>query len=202
MDNKLGTSLYLKVKKMLIFWYNSNFLNIIRRNINPAIIKLEYKLGFKGKNQLKLHLGCGNNHLEGYINIDWRKTKATDLVCDVRKLPYTDSSVEVIETYHLIEHLHRHDFPKALSEWYRILKRGGKLIIECPDFDKVVKEYLNGNEIRLDNIFGLQRFPGDAHLFGYNFKRLKQLLEEVGFKDIQKQKPQDYHAKDEPCLRV
>jgi len=63
---------------------------------------------------------------------------------------------------------------------------GGKLVIECPDFDRDVKEYIEGNEKRLDSIFGLQRFPGDAHLFGYNFKRIKKVLEESGFKNIQK----------------
>ena len=79
---------------------------------------------------------------------------------------------------------------------------GEKLIIECPDFDKSVKEYVEGNEKRIDNIFGLQRFLGDTHLFGYNFKRLKKLLEDVGFKDVQRREPRDYHTKDEPCLRV
>ena len=120
----------------------------------------------------------------------------------MRKLPYPDNSAELIETYHVIEHLPRHDLPKALTEWYRLLIHEGKLIIECPDFDEAVKEYIGGNEKRLDNIFGLQRFPGDTHIFGYNFERLKQLVEEAGFRDIQKREPQDYHSKDEPCLRV
>ena len=79
---------------------------------------------------------------------------------------------------------------------------GGKLIIECLDFDKSVNEYVEGNEKRIDNIFGLQRFPGDTHQFGYNFKRLEKLLEMVGFKDIQQREPQDSHTEDEPCLRV
>lgn len=178
------------------------FFNVIRLKIKPIIIKWKYKVGIKDKKTLKLHLGCGDIHLNGYVNIDWRKTRVTDLVCDIRKLPYPDNSVKIIETYHLIEHLPRHDFPKALKEWYRLLVPGGKLIIECPDFDDAVKEYIEGNEKRLDNIFGLQRFPGDAHLFGYNFKRLKKILESAGFKNIQKREPRDYHAKDEPCLRV
>jgi hypothetical protein len=104
--------------------------------------------------------------------------------------------------YHVIEHLPRHDSPKALKAWYGLLTHEGKLIIECPDFDDAVKDYIEGNEESIDNIFGLQRFPGDAHLFGYNFKRLEKLLEAVGFKDIQKREPQDPHIKDEPCLRV
>ena len=78
----------------------------------------------------------------------------------------------------------------------------GKLIIECPNFDEAVKEYIEGNEKRLDNIFGLQQFPGDTHLFGYNFKRLKELLEKAGFGEINNEEPQDRHNKSEPCMRV
>ena len=201
-DNELGTNLGGKARNFTTCWYNSNLLNIVRRNIDFAIIKFKYNLGIKNKSPLKLHLGCGGRHLEGYTNIDLRKTIATDVVCNIRKLPYPDNSVELIETYHVIEHLPRHDLPKALKEWFRVIAFGGMLIIECPDFDKAVKEYIEGNEERINNIFGLQRFPGDTHMFGYNFKRLKKLLEEAGFRDIQEREPQDYHIKDEPCLRI
>jgi len=200
--NRFGTFLYKKVTKLEESWYDSNFINAIRRSISPAAVKWKYKLELKDKTSLKLHLGCGNNHFEGYKNIDLRKTRATDLVCNIKKLPYPDNSVELIETYHVVEHLPRHELPKALNEWHRVLILGGILIIECPDFDKAVKEYVEGNEKRINNIFGLQRFPGDTHMFGYNFKRLKNLLEEAGFKNIKEREPRDYHSKDEPCLRV
>jgi predicted SAM-dependent methyltransferase len=201
-DNKMGSNLGEKARNFRTYWYNSNLLNIIRRNIDFAIVKFKYKLGIKHKTPLKLHLGCGNRHLEGYINIDLRKTISTDLVCNIRKLPYPNNTVELIETYHVIEHLSRHDLSKALKEWFGVISPGGMLIVECPDFDKAVKEYIGGNEKRINNIFGLQRFLGDTHMFGYNFKRLKKLLEEAGFRDIQEKEPQDYHTKDEPCLRI
>jgi len=183
-------------------WHNSSLLNTIRRTIEPEIVRLRCKIGIKNKRPLRLHLGCGTQHIEGYINIDFRKTKATNLVCDIVKLPYPDNSVELIENYHVIEHLPRHDLSKALKEWHRILTPAGKLIIECPDFDADVREYMRGNEKRLGSIFGLQRFRGDSHLFGYNFKRLEKLLKDANFEDIQRREPQDYHAENEPCLRV
>jgi SAM-dependent methyltransferase len=201
-DSQFKTSLYERAFKLEEAYYSSNFLNTIRCSIGPATVKWKYKLGIKDKNSLKLHLGCGDRHFEDYVNVDRRKTRVTDLVCDIRKLPYPDNSVELIETYHVIEHLPRHDLPKALETWHRILMPGGKLIIECPDFDEAVKEYMEGNEKRIDNIFGLQRFSGDAHLFGYNLKRLEKLLEAAVFKDIKQSEPQDNHTKDEPCLRV
>ena len=201
-DDQFKTSLNKRASKVVESWYDANFLNAIRRSINPVMVKLKYKIRIKDRTPLKLHLGCGDRHFWNYINIDWRKTRATDLVCDIRKLPFPDNLVELIETYHVIEHLHRHNLPKILKEWYGMLMLGGKLIIECPDFDEAVKEYIEGNEKRIDNIFGLQRFPGDTHKFGYNFKRLEKLLEIVGFKDIQEREPQDPHTKNEPCLRV
>ena len=180
----MQTDLHGKVKMYYKLWYSSNMLNMIRRIISPVILKLKYKLGMGGARPLLLHLGCGTRRFQGYANIDLRKTKATDLVCDIKKLPYPDASVDLIETYHVIEHLPRNDMPKALNEWFRVIVPGGGLIIECPDFDKVVLEYIEGNEIRIDNIFGLQRFHGDAHLFGYNFKRLKKILKDAGFNNI------------------
>lgn len=76
------------------------------------------------------------------------------------------------------------------------------MVIECPDFDTAVKEYLEGNLSMLDSIFGLQRYDGDIHYFGYNFVRLKNLLERCGFKNIVQFPAQDYHTKNEPCLRI
>jgi len=181
---------------------NCRGINLIRQTINILWIKTRYMLGIGSKVPLKLHLGCGNCHLEGYINIDIRKTEATDIVCDIVKLPYPNNSIEVIESYHVIEHLPRHILVRALKEWWRVLVPGGKLIIECPNFDEVVKEYLEGNEKRLDSIFGLQRFPGDYHFFGYNFQRLKIILTQAGFTNICQTQAQDYHTKNEPCLRV
>lgn len=204
-DSRFQTSLLkiLKEKKIKFkeVWHNSNFLSAIRCSINYVIIKLKYRLGMNGKNPLKLHLGCGSQHLEGYMNIDWRKTGATDIVCDLTKLPYPDHSVELIETCHVIEHLSRHDLPRVFKKWYLLLIQEGKLIIECPNFDEVVKEYMK-DEKRIDNIFGLQRYHGDAHQFGYNFKRLKKLMEDAGFKNIQQKEPQNHHSENEPCLRV
>ena len=197
-----GNSFLEKIRRLRNFWDNSDSINSMRRYLNPMIIKLKYRLKFYDHSLMKLHLGCGNNHKDGFVNIDWRKTGATDIVCDIRKLPYPNNSVILIETYHAIEHLPRHDFEKSLEEWYRIFKPGGKLVVECPDFDQIVTNYLEGDEKQLDGIFGLQRFEGDYHLFGYNFKRLTDLLKKCGFAEIQERPPQDYHKKEWPCLRI
>ena len=201
------------------------FFNKIDRSLNVDTFRYFYKikslLGFKGKDQadftalkekarlltsgrdaVQLHLGCGKNRFDGFINIDQRQTSATDLECDIVQLPFEDNTVDRIETYHVIEHMPRHDVPRAMKEWHRVMKPGGVLIIECPNFDQAVREYLDGNEDRIDNIFGLQRFPGDTHVFGYNFNRLKAIVEQAGFTDVTEGQPRDYHKDLEPCMRL
>ncbi len=145
---------------------------------------------------IKLHLGCGKIWLPGFVNIDHRHTRATDFVCSVVKLPYLSDSVDLIESYHLIEHISHTKVRAMLQEWCRVLKPEGRLVIECPDFDRAIERYVAGNERALMSIFGLHRFRGDVHLFGYNFVRLKRLLEECGFGSVTRHKTQDYHGPD------
>jgi len=174
----------------------------IKRILDPIRIRLCYKWGIATTKDLKLHLGCGWKHVDGYVNVDLWITDATDIICDITDLPWPDNSVSIIESYHVIEHISHRKNKETLSDWFRVLKNGGKLILECPNFDKVIEEYLEGNEERLLNIFGRQRSDGDAHLYGYNPKRLISLLEEVGFEDICEKEPQSSQIKDEPCIRI
>ena len=151
---------------------------------------------------VKLHLGCGNKRLPGCINIDMISTKATDLVCDARRLPFPAESVARIETYHMIEHLPRHSFSAALIEWNRVMELGADLIIECPDFEETVRQYVAGNKFRINNIFGLQRHEGDYHRFGYTLDSLREALQHAGFGNIRAAPPTDSHTQEEPCLRI
>jgi len=171
---------------------------------------------------LKLHLGCGMQHHDGFINIDCKTTPATDLVCDIRSLPYGNDTIDVIESYHVLEHipvcLHANissDYGEkyaaliaVLKEWHRVLKKDGQLVIEMPDLDGVMRAYLAADEAMreqlLIGIYGSYRCGDnvDIHRWGANEERLTYLLEKAGFRYIKAVPPQDYHVKDCPCLRM
>jgi SAM-dependent methyltransferase len=188
------------VRGLRNIYYNSTFLNAFRR----AWHTLDIVLSPRSINDVKIHLGCGNQKLPGYVNVDWRKTSATDRVLDIRHLVYPSNSVAQIECYHVIEHFSHTEIERILSNWLRVLAPGGKLVIECPDFDAVCQAYLDNRDsiLQLYYIFGRQRFPGDTHLFGFNFARLFKLLDLIGFTDIHQTEPQDYHKNEAACMRV
>jgi predicted SAM-dependent methyltransferase len=193
-----GRNKVLRILKAVYhFWYRSAAINSARDLFWRTAVACA-----PGLWPSKLHLGCGDRHYDGYLNIDIRKTHATDMVCDIRTLPFRSGSVDLIENYHVIEHMGRHDLPPALSSWHRVLKPGGRLIMECPDFDEDVKGYLSGDDSFLDHIFGLQRYATDFHYFGYNVRRLKELLENCGFTSVISEPARDPHSTLAPCLRV
>lgn len=79
---------------------------------------------------MKLNLGCGNNYLKGYINVD-RVPGIADLVYDLDEFPYPwpDNSVDEILMRHVLEHLQ--DIRKVMDELWRILKPGGAAYHLC-----------------------------------------------------------------------
>jgi len=162
--------------------------------------------------EIALNLGCGgetrfkNENGYRWINIDARGDIKPDRVLDCRILPFDNNSIIKIVAIHLLEHLPRHDAPRAIKEWYRVLKVGGCADIETPNFDLTIKEYLEGDAtkkaIRVENVYGRQFFEGDTHFWGYNFIRMKEILEFAGFQEITELFEYSYHQKFEPCLRV
>lgn len=153
-----------------------------------------------------LHLGCGNDNTD-MVDIDYLRTKATDYVLDARHLPFPYCSIEKIETYHMVEHIPPNTLNEMFQEWKRVLKPGGKLVMELPDFDNVVREYLEvgdpeREQVLLRYVFGSQRFETDHHYWGWNYERLRSILIDIGFQDIRKKKATDNHAEEAPCFRI
>jgi hypothetical protein len=83
---------------------------------------------------LRLNLGCGAKHLDGYLNVD--KFGDPDLQFDLETFPYPwgGNSVAEIEMHHILEHLGQQTeiYLKIIQELYRICKPGAKVHITVP----------------------------------------------------------------------
>ncbi len=153
------------------------------------------------KDEIKLHLGCGDIYKVGYINIDCYNKEIPDVLCDVEDLPFESNSVDRMEAYHLIEHFDYIHCKYVLSEWFRVLKSGGFLILETPDLEKSFKKFLKSRdkEKTLQWIYGIDSL-GMQHKTGFTFDLLKSVLKEIGYEKISKKKAKT-HIYD-PGMRV
>lgn len=86
----------------------------------------------------------GWENVDFYINSDNVDYKINLLKC--QNLPIKSSSRKYVFCSHLIEHLSDEQDLALLSEVYRILDDRGVLRISCPDADKAIEAYKEGNQ--------------------------------------------------------
>ena len=89
---------------------------------------------------MKLHLGCGDKHLDGWQNVDGAALPGVDLVLDVcggglAQIP--SDSVTWSYTSHFIEHLPPDLLPGVLAHLYRVLAPGGVLTIATTSLEGI-----------------------------------------------------------------
>lgn len=149
---------------------------------------------------LMLHIGCGDVYFDGWVNIDMNSRKA-DIKQDIRMpLPYDANSIDFIYNEHFIEHLTVQDGLKVLSDFNRILKKGGVLRIATPNLDYVMFKYFffwkRQEWIKKFNCSWIKTkaeminicFRDWGHQYLYNKEELDRRLRESGFNKIYKQK--------------
>ncbi|MGA1791377.1 MAG: glycosyltransferase [bacterium] len=143
--------------------------------------------------EIRLHVGCGDRNLDGFINIDISGKPQKKL--DVRKgLPYRNNCVDYIFSEHFIEHLSREESIRFLEECYRVLKPGGVCRVATPDLDEVIKSYSQDQWARKEWIsrFGYGWIPNKClmlnvglrhwgHQHIYNEEDLKMIGNLAGF---------------------
>ena len=92
---------------------------------------------------MKLNLGSGNKHKEGYINIDIDATTKPDILRDVEKgLPFSDSVIDEIYTEHFLEHVNPDNIHFVMFEMWRVCKPGSLIKIIVP----IGKGWINSPE--------------------------------------------------------
>lgn len=81
---------------------------------------------------VRLHLGCGVDYKEGYLNVDNSTRVKTDQIVDLSKLPWPwpDNHADEIQMIDVLEHLPTtFDF---IHEIHRVLKPGGLFVCHVP----------------------------------------------------------------------
>ena len=178
-------------------WDNVIFENesTLARKYNVELYQNNYEGKPKPIMPVKLHLACGLDYLEGYINVDLypQEGAKVDEVFDVRKIPYPDNSVDEIRAFHIIEHFDWKEGQRTLEEWYRVLKPGGRLWLETPDFlascDAFVKADNNFKNYLYGHFFATPWIPGQTHKFLFTEEQLKIQLTWARFKTINRLPP-------------
>lgn len=135
----------------------------------------------------RLNLGCGFDHRDGYLNVDFQDFHHPELQADVRHLDaLPDGFYLEVVAQDVLEHLPRTDVAGALAEWARVTKVGGVLILRVPDVLGVARllserRTLEEQELLIQNLFGTQAYSGDFHHFGFTEYLLRHYLWQAGF---------------------
>jgi predicted SAM-dependent methyltransferase len=85
---------------------------------------------------IKLNLGCGQRKIAGYINVDIRPEMNPDLVCDIKNMPFGDSTVSEVRAYDILEHIPMGQTREVIEEIYRVLTPDGLFEHFTPDCTK------------------------------------------------------------------
>lgn len=144
---------------------------------------------------IRLNIGCGKRHIEGYINIDYKADlePKPDMVMDCKVLDRFDNdSVHEILGIHMFEHIHPCEAFNALKEYHRVLIPGGILVLELPDMKELCRNFVYADTqnkyIILEGIYSTST-PWSPHLYGWDDMLLYEHLQGAGFKEYHRAEP-------------
>ena len=158
--------------------------------------------GKKTSKLMKVHLGCGKNALDDFLNLDnnvflffkfipfvehflglfnfipkWfcefitiSREKNIKYCNASKKIPLKDSTVDLIYSCHMLEHLDQNETKVFFNESYRVLKPNGIMRIVVPDFQRLVDNYKFDKDV--------DKFVNSSCLVG---KKPKSLLKKLQY---------------------
>lgn len=165
-----------------------------------------------------INFGCGKQVLDGWFNVDAvrhpKAPRAPDLLYAMsfydgvldEQMPLKAGCADALQAMHVIEHFYRYDVSAVLKEWRRVLKVGGRLILELPNLEQACKNLLDG----MDDQMCMWPIYGDwghgdpymMHRHGYTPKTIMALLNEHDFRKITMQPPQTHGRRLNRDMRV
>jgi len=142
-----------------------------------------------------------------YINLDARPLPGVHVVCDLRSLPIRDECADHVLARHVLEHFGHVETVGVLGEWRRVLKKGGTLEVIVPNLAREwrwrIDDESDAYELVVKSLYGGQRDPYDYHRNAFNWRYLREVLEEAGFNSIERVTDGFPYSPDNPLdLRV
>ncbi len=136
---------------------------------------------------VKIHVGCGQRKIHGWINVDVDHLVKPDRVDTAFLETFTDGSASVIYACHVLEHVPRNAYLSVLSAWFAKLAPGGTARVAVPDFCQVARAYVD-KRATLPQLRGFlvggQKTSHDFHTMAFDFATLKDALVDVGFRNV------------------
>lgn len=150
---------------------------------------------------LRLHLGCGGVRWRDFLNVDLhphipgqrdtsREGCVADVFADMRRLELPENSIDEIFTAHTIEHFVRWEALDMLADWLRMLKPGGKVIMETADFVRCIAWlFWPGRwkrKLALTQFYGNQWdcLDFETHRYLWGARELRNALREIGYSRV------------------
>lgn len=163
----------------------------------------------------RLHVGCGNVLLNGWLNVLYEKRQFYGRIQQdngalrlnynlLKPWPIENDSIELIAGSHFIEHLDLNDGLRFLEEAFRVLRLGGTIRLSCPDLEIYANHYVKRDKAFFDHklirewcTFEKAETPGEifiakaydsggSHKWFYDFDSLKHILGSAGFIRVKK----------------
>jgi predicted SAM-dependent methyltransferase len=151
---------------------------------------------------VKLHLGCGGERWRDFVNVDLysfdenqkdssRSGCVADVFADIRDLRLEDNSVEEIFTSHTLEHFVKWEAIEMIADWHRILRNGGRLVVEMPDFVRCVAWLFHPlshrRQLARNQFYGNQwdRLEYETHRYVWSAREFRKALIEAGFSKVE-----------------
>lgn len=137
-----------------------------------------------------LNIGSSDMKRKGCLNVDinWDLLKKIDVAGDMMALPFKNNVFKGVLASQVFEHVAVWGHEACIRECWRVLKPNGRLFIEVPDFDMLVKNYsenfLGQKKKWMEHMFGRQAYKGDEHRWGITEDYLTELLFELGFVNL------------------
>jgi hypothetical protein len=210
--------------------------NLVEQNVSPAAIAKSWisaleqigtaddkvttageRLAGDATMPVRLNLGCGDKILPGYVNVDGvvgRAGKKPDIMCDLHHLePIADASADEVMAIHVVGHFWRWEVVAVLKEWMRVLKPGGRMILECPNLLSACEAILKNptqaagpgpeGQRSMWVLYGDPSWknPVMSNRWSYTPQSLAAIMAEAGFVKL-RQEPAQYKLREPRDMRI